>query len=168
MDCDENSADGGRRQTAALPETWAALFKGGTGAWSAMVAGGVAVHALSVHVVATILPSAVAEVGGVERFAWTTTLALVGAILSSVCATAVASKVGYRCAYWAALTVFAIGSGVCAAAPTMTLLLCGRLLQGIGGGLLTALAYASIRRTLPAGLRTRAIAMLSGVWVSPR
>lgn len=160
----ENSADGGRPETTALPETWAALFTRETAAWSAMVAGGVAVHALSVHVVATILPSAVAEVGGVERFAWTTTLALVGAILSSVCATTLASKVGYRCTYWAALTVFAMGSAVCAAAPTMAILLGGRLLQGVGGGLLTALAYASIRLTLPAGLRTRAIAMLSGVW----
>ena len=46
----------------------------------------------------------------------------------------------------------------------MGVLLGGRCLQGIGGGLLTSLAYAIIRRTLPTGLRTRAIAMLSGVW----
>jgi MFS family permease len=145
-------------------DTWAELFNKEMAPWSAMLAGGVAVHALSVHVVATILPSAVAEIGGVEYFAWTTTVALVGAILASVCATALASNVGLRCAYWAALVAFAMGSSGCAIAPTMGLLLGGRCLQGIGGGLLTALAYATIRRTLPPGLRTRAIAMLSGVW----
>jgi MFS family permease len=46
----------------------------------------------------------------------------------------------------------------------MGILLAGRLLQGIGGGLLTSLAYGFIRRDFPAELRTRGIAMLSGLW----
>jgi MFS family permease len=129
-----------------------------------MLSGGVAVHALSIHVVSTILPSAVAEVGGVAYFAWSTTLAMVGAILSSVCAATLAGKVGLRGAYWLALACFAFGSATCGAAPTMATLLAGRCLQGIGGGLLTSLAYTTIRRTLPVELRTRAIAMLSGLW----
>ncbi len=129
-----------------------------------MLAGGVAVHALSVYVVTTILPSAVAEVGGVAYFAWSTTLALVGAIMSSVCAPALAARLGARGAYWLTLALFATGSFICGAAPNMGILLVGRFLQGIGGGLLTSLAYAIIRRTLPIGLRTRAIAMLSGIW----
>jgi MFS family permease len=146
------------------PSTWAALFTRTTGPQSAMLAGGVAVHALSVYIVTTILPSAVAEIGGVAYFAWSTTLAMVGAILSSVCATSLAARLGARGAYWAALALFALGSFICGAAPGMAVLLAGRCLQGIGGGLLTSLAYAIIRRTLPVGLRTRAIAMLSGVW----
>jgi len=144
--------------------TWAALFTRDTGPQSAMLAGGVAVHALSVYIVSTILPSAVAEVGGVAYFAWSTTLAMVGAILASVCAPALAARIGARGAYWVALALFAVGSFTCGAAPSMGVLLAGRCLQGIGGGLLTSLAYAIIRRTLPTGLRTRAIAMLSGVW----
>lgn len=146
------------------PATWAALFTAGAAPRSAMIAGGVAVHALSVHIVATILPTAVAEVGGIKYFAWVTTLALVGAIVASVCAPALAGMVGLRRAYWAALATFAAGSSVCALAPTMIVLLAGRLLQGVGGGLLTALAYATIRRSLPMALRTRGIAMVSGVW----
>ncbi len=147
-----------------LAFTWVALFTRETGPQSATLAGGVAVHALSVYIVTTILPSAVAEVGGVAYFAWSTTVALVGAILSSVCAPALAARLGPRGAYWAALGLFAAGSFTCGAAPNMAVLLAGRCLQGIGGGLLTSLAYTIIRRTLPTGLRTRAIAMLSGVW----
>src|SRR5450755_2395105 len=94
-----------------LAPTWGSLFTRDTGPRSAMIAGGVAVHALSIYVVSTILPSAVAEVGGVEYFAWTTTLAMVGAILSSVCAAALANKIGLRLAYWFALATFALGSG---------------------------------------------------------
>jgi MFS family permease len=46
----------------------------------------------------------------------------------------------------------------------MAVFLTGRLLQGLGGGLLTALAYTTISRVFPANLHTRAIALLSGVW----
>jgi MFS family permease len=106
----------------------------------------------------------VADIGGIVWFAWSTTLAMVGAILASVCATALDARLGSRNAYWTALALFALGNFICGAAPTMAVLLAGRCLQGIGGGLLTSLAYAIIRRTLPIGLRTRAIAMLSGVW----
>jgi MFS family permease len=46
----------------------------------------------------------------------------------------------------------------------MPFLIIGRLIQGIGGGALPALAYANIQTSLPAGLRSRAIAAVSGVW----
>ena len=46
----------------------------------------------------------------------------------------------------------------------MGVFLAGRLFQGLGGGLLTALAYTTISRVFPAHLHTRAIAMLSTVW----
>src|ERR1019366_722817 len=85
-----------------LASTWAALFTRDTGPRSGMLAGGVAVHALSVYIVTTILPSAVAEVGGVAYFAWSTTMAMVGAILTSVCTTALAARFGARGAYWVA------------------------------------------------------------------
>jgi MFS family permease len=117
-----------------LASSWAALFTRDTGPQSAMLAGGVAVHALSVYIVSTILPSAVDEVGGVAYFAWSTTLAMVGAILASVCATALAARIGARSAYWVALALFAVGSFTCGAAPSMGVLLAGRCLQGIGGG----------------------------------
>jgi MFS family permease len=158
------SETNGQNGTAAVALTWSALFTTERAPISIMLSGGVAVHALSVHVVATILPSAVYEIGGMEYYAWTTTLALIGAILSSVCATALSGGIGPRRAYWMALATFAAGSAMCGVAPTMGILLAGRASQGIGGGLLTALAYAIIRQTLPPELRTRAIAMLSGLW----
>ena len=46
----------------------------------------------------------------------------------------------------------------------MVVFLAGRLFQGLGGGLLTALAYTTISRVFPTHLHARAIAMLSTVW----
>ncbi len=71
-----------------------------------------------------------------------------------------ASKGAYR----ASLVLFALGSAACAAAPDMAVFLAGRLLQGWGGGLLVALAYTTIQRVFPEGLRTRAMVLVPGPW----
>jgi MFS family permease len=143
---------------------WPALFRDGNAAISVMLAGGVAIHALSLRVVATVLPTVVGEIGGLRFFAWTTTVATVGAIWGAALAAWLARARGLRTAYRVSLASFATGSVVCALAPDMAVFLVGRLFQGIGGGLLTALAYATIRRVFAEALRTRAIVLVSGIW----
>jgi MFS family permease len=71
---------------------------------------------------------------------------------------------GLRDAYRISLTLFAAGSVACAMAPNMGVFLIGRLLQGLGGGLLTSLSYTTIQRVFRESLRTRAIVFLSGIW----
>jgi MFS family permease len=62
------------------------------------------------------------------------------------------------------LAVFGIGSVVCAAAPSMEVLLVGRTVQGAAGGLLAGLGYAVINAALPQSLWTRASALVSAMW----
>lgn len=149
----------------AIPAVgWQALFSDGHAAVSVMLAGGVAIHALSLRVVSTVLPTVVAEIGGLRFFAWTTTVAVVSAIWGASLAASVARAWGLRRAYWISLTLFAAGSVTCAVASDMGIFLIGRLLQGLGGGLLTALGYTTIQRIFPHSLRTRAIVLVSGIW----
>jgi MFS family permease len=143
---------------------WLSLFQDGNALISVMITGGVAIHALSMRVVATALPSVVAEIGGLRFFAWTTTVAIVSAICGAAFAASLANSRGLRHAYRITLVSFAAGSMACAAAPDMGVFLAGRLLQGLGGGLLTALGYTTIGRVFAESLRTRAIVLLSGVW----
>jgi MFS family permease len=143
---------------------WFALFGGGNAGPLAVLTGGVLMHALSLRVVATVLPSAVAEIGGLRFFAWTATLAFLGAIWGAVFAAKLAVARGLGGAYRISLLLFAGGSAACATAPGIGCFLAGRFLQGLGGGLLTALAYTTIRRVFPAALHSRAITMVSGVW----
>lgn len=77
---------------------------------------------------------------------------------------AVLQRLGPRSSYLLGLSLFGFGSIVCALAPTMPLLLTGRVLQGIAGGLLTGLAYAVINVVLPERLWTRASALVSAMW----
>jgi MFS family permease len=152
------------RDGNAATSGWLSLFRDGNAAISIVIMGGVAIHALSMRVVSTALPSVVAEIGGLPFFAWTTTVAITSAIWGAAFAASLARSQGLRRAYRITLVLFAAGSAICAIAPNMGVFLVGRLFQGLGGGLLTALAYATIRRAFAENLRTRAIVLLSGIW----
>ena len=52
----------------------------------------------------------------------------------------------------------------CAAAPTMEIMLVGRTVQGLAGGLLAGLGYAVINTALPRSLWTKASALVSAMW----
>jgi MFS family permease len=149
---------------ATAKASWLALFRDGDAFISIMLTGGVAIHALSLRVVSTVLPSVVEEIGGLRFFAWSTTVAIVSAIWGAAFAASSVRWRGLRNSYRIALMLFAVGSIGCALAPDMGVLLTGRLFQGLGGGLLTALAYTTIRRVFPEYLRTRAIVLVSGIW----
>ncbi|MGB3633379.1 MAG: MFS transporter [Rubrobacteraceae bacterium] len=59
------------------------------------------------------------------------------------------------------LLVLAAGSLVCAFAPTLSLLVAGRVLQAAGAAAIPALGFASIAKLLPAGQRGTALGLLS-------
>ena len=125
------------------------------------LAGGVALHATNVYVATTILPSVVHDIGGLELYAWNTTLFVVASILGSVLSVRLLAVLGARSAYFSALAVFALGTVVCASAPSMLWMLAGRTLQGLGGGILLALSYALIR----VGVRRAPVAARDGTGV---
>ena len=62
---------------------WGALLSGGNGVRSIALAGGVALHAVNVYVATTILPSVVKDIGGLDLYAWNTTLFVVASIIGS-------------------------------------------------------------------------------------
>jgi hypothetical protein len=75
---------------------WLSLFREGNALISVMITGGVAIHALSMRVVSTALPSVVTEIGGLRFFAWTTTVAIVSAIWGAAFAAPLAKSRGLR------------------------------------------------------------------------
>lgn len=64
----------------------------------------------------------------------------------------------------AAAFLFALGCGVSAVAPTMWVVLAGRLLQGLGGGGLMALSFVAVGLLFPNRLLARAMAAVSTLW----
>ncbi len=143
---------------------WAALLSGRNAIYSLILAGGVMLHALNIYIVVTILPSVVGEIGGLAYYAWSTTLFVVASILAAALSSRVLERVGAGGAYAGATVLFLAGALICATAPAFPVLLAGRFVQGLGGGLLSALAYAVIRLVYPETLWSRAISLISAMW----
>lgn len=143
---------------------WGDLLTGKNAIRSVALAGGVALHAVNVYIATTILPSVVADIGGLDYYAWNTTLFVVASIIGSTLAVKLLRAAGPRKAYAIAACIFALGTLICALSPTMPILLVGRLVQGFGGGFMLALSYAMIRIVFPEALWPRAMALISGMW----
>ncbi|MBY4272901.1 MFS transporter [Rhodococcus fascians] len=150
--------------TESTTGTWRQLLGARYLGTATVLAGGVALYATNVYLTTSLLPTAIDEIGGQRYYAWTATVFLVASVISSMLVSKVLAARGPRGAYLIGLTVFALGTVVCAVSPTMELLLMGRTIQGAGGGLLAGLGYAVINAALPQHLWTRGAALVSAMW----
>lgn len=144
--------------------SWATLLSGHNGLRSLALAGGVALHAINIYIVTTILPTVIQEIGGLAWYAWNTTLFVAASIVGSAVSAKLIARQGAAMAYLSALLMFSCGAVICALAPSMPVMLLGRVVQGLGGGVLFALSYALIRVAFEAPLWSRAMALVSGMW----
>ena len=67
----------------------------------------------------------------------------------------------------ASLALFSLGLLVCGLAPTMEVLLAGRVLQGLGGGALTVGLYVVVGLVYPDELQPAIFASFAAAWVLP-
>lgn len=143
---------------------WGDLLSGANAMRALVLAGGVVLHAVNVYIATTILPTVVEDIGGLDLYAWNTTLFVVASILGSALSPKLLAWAGPKGSYAVAALIFALGAIICALAPSMSILLFGRFVQGIGGGFLFALAYAMIRLVFAEPLWPRAMALVSAMW----
>ncbi|WP_214410159.1 MFS transporter [Sphaerisporangium fuscum] len=89
---------------------------------------------LDSQIVATALPRIVADLGGLDQFAWVTT----GYLIAGSAAVPVYGKLGdlfgRKRVFLISILVFLAGSAACGLAQTMTQLIAFRVIQGIGSG----------------------------------
>ncbi|PHM39628.1 MFS family major facilitator transporter [Xenorhabdus mauleonii] len=143
---------------------WKDLFSSKNAPSAIALSLGVGLMATNTLIAITILPSVVNDIGGLNLYAWNTTLFVMASIIGSILSAKLLSVSGARNAYLIAALIFLIGSLSCTVAPTMEMMLVGRTIQGLGGGFLFALSYAMINLVFEESLWTRAMALISGVW----
>jgi MFS family permease len=131
---------------------------------SAVVAGGVVLYSTNEFLTISMLPSTINEIGGERLYAWVTTLYLVGSVVAAATVNTLLRRIGACVSYLLGFAVLSVGSLVCAAAPNMEILLAGRFLQGLAGGLLCGLSFAVINAVLPRSLWSRGSAMAAAMW----
>jgi EmrB/QacA subfamily drug resistance transporter len=119
---------------------------------------------LDTTIVNVALPSIGAGLGvGTRGLEWTVdayTLALASLLIS---AGALADRFGRRRVFQLGLVVFAVASAACAVAPTAGTLIAARVLQGVGGSMLSPVALAIVVNVIT-DPRERARAI--GVWAA--
>ncbi|MCV6605761.1 MAG: MFS transporter, partial [Porticoccaceae bacterium] len=151
-------------QTATDQARWADLFSGRNAAIALALSIGVTLHAINIYLSTTILPTVVADIGGLAFYAWNTTLFVVASIIGAAASSKLLQSSGARKAYLISALLLFVGSALAAMAPNMPVMLLGRTLQGAGGGTLLALGYAVVPLVFPERLWQRAFALVSGMW----
>src|SRR5262245_18876147 len=151
---------------AVQPGSWSALLERPHRLSVAVVVLGILAPAFAAFITATVLPSAIGEIGGLELYAWASTAYAVGSILGSAGSSVAVRRAGMRRAFLLATGAFIVGAVVCGAAPTMKMVVAGRAVQGFGGGMLIAAAHALVREMFPEGLWPHMLALISAAWRS--
>jgi EmrB/QacA subfamily drug resistance transporter len=127
---------------------------------------GMFLAALEATAVATAMPTAVAELGGVARYSWvfsaylltsTTTVPLFGKL---------ADLYGRLRIYLICVVIFLIGSALCGAATTFDQLVLFRALQGIGAGGVAPVSITLVGDIYTLEERGRMQGVFSAVWAA--
>ncbi|GAB3225263.1 MDR family MFS transporter [Mycolicibacterium hippocampi] len=125
---------------------------------------GMLLAALDQTIVATALPTVVADLGGAGHQSWVVTSYL----LASTIVTAIVGKLGdlfgRKVVFGTAIVFFLAGSVLCGIASSMTMLVASRALQGIGGGAIMVTAMALIGEVIPLRDRGRYQGALGAVF----
>ena len=117
-------------------------------------------------IVATALPTIASDLGNVERASWVVVSYLIANTIAAPVYGRLGDTFGRRSMMIAALSIFMIGSVLCAISPNIVWLTVFRVIQGFGGGGLMTLSQSLIGETIPPRERGRYQGYLAGVSVS--
>jgi len=117
--------------------------------------------------VVTVMPVVARDLGGLRLYGWVFSGFMLGSVVGIVAAGREADRRGPAVPFTAGVALFTCGLAVAGLAPSMGVLVAGRVLQGLGAGAVPSVAYASIGRSLTGALRARMMAVLSTAWVAP-
>jgi EmrB/QacA subfamily drug resistance transporter len=117
-------------------------------------------------IVATALPAIASSLGEIERASWVVVSYLIANTIAAPVYGRLGDTFGRRWMMFVALTIFMIGSVLCALAPNITLLTLFRVIQGFGGGGLMTLSQALVGEAVPPRERGRYQGYLAGIAVT--
>lgn len=157
------SAEQLSRDEPIIP-SWKKLLNSAYGPPLALVCLSVWLHAADSLIVATMLPSIVSDIGGAHLVAWSITLYLTASIVAGAASALLTMRFGLRIPMGLAATLFGLGCLLSAIAPTMPIMLSGRVLQGLGGGALVSMGMIATRLIFPSHILPKAMAATATLW----
>lgn len=120
--------------------------------------------ALDSTIVTTAMPSIAADLRAFERYSWVTVAYLLTSTIAVPIVGKLADQYGRRpFLVWGTLA-FLGASVLCGVAASLEQLVVFRLLQGVGGGILTAAVFAAVPRLFAPSARARLIGLFTGTY----
>ena len=115
---------------------------------------------LDTTIVNLALPSLQHDFHTIDGVEWVVTAYLAAVGVAQMASSWIADKVGRKRSFVALFAIFTIGSALCAAAPTLPLLVLARVIQGVGGGMLIPITMAMVYELFEPEERGQAL----GIW----
>nr|WP_281363307.1 MFS transporter [Nocardioides perillae] len=117
--------------------------------------------------VATVMPEVSADLDGRAWFATAFSATLAASLVGMVLAGSWSDRRGAVRPLLTAVALFGVGLLVAGLAPSMGLLVLGRVLQGLGGGALTVALYVLVAQVYAPPDRPRILGLFALAWVLP-
>lgn len=127
----------------------------------------VSLTAFEALAVATALPVAIGDIGGLRFYGWAFSSFMLANLVGIQAAGESADRHGARLPFAIGCTLFAAGLLGAGMSPGIAIFIAGRVLQGLGAGAISAASYVAVARAYPTAARPRMLAVLSSAWVIP-
>jgi MFS family permease len=151
----------------AVAEAPPGLFRGALRGTSTGILILITIIAFEAMAVSAALPTAAKDLHGIAAYGWAFSGFLVASVVGMVLAGQISDSLGPRLPLATGLVAFATGLALAGSAPWMGQLIAGRVVQGLGSGLLITACYVVIGECYPEALRPRLFAAISSAWVVP-
>jgi MFS family permease len=123
--------------------------------------------AIQALAVTTVMPIVSADLDGDALYAVAFAGTLATSVIGMVAVGAWSDRSGPKAPLYAAVALFVVGLVIAGLAPTMEVLVAGRLIQGLGSGGQTVALYVVVARVYPPAIHGRVFAAFSAAWVVP-
>lgn len=123
--------------------------------------------AFEVLAVTTVMPLVAADLDGEGLYALAFSVPLAAGVVGMVVAGNWSDRAGPLTPLLAAGVMFVVGLVIAGLAPSMPVLVLGRLVHGIGGAAVIVPLYVIVARVYPESVRARVFAGFAAAWVIP-
>lgn len=128
------------------------------------VMSGMFLAALDQTIVGTALPKIISDLNGLNEIGWVVSAYLLAAAVATPITAKLSDIYGRKVMFFVNVVIFLIGSLVCGLSDSMTMLIVGRAIQGVGGGGLLAGAFTIIGDIFPPRERGKWIGLLGATF----
>jgi MFS family permease len=123
--------------------------------------------AFEVIAVATAMPVAARELNGLSYYAWSFSLFVIGMLFATVVAGRISDRMGPARPLVIGMIIFVAGLLLAGSAEHMLQLVGGRLVQGLGSGLMNTAVFVLVAQAYPVTQRPRVFTFISTAWILP-